>query len=156
MPQTDPAHFLVARKLTDTELAQAIRLDLESELDAMNLYQSHIAATDNEVAKKVLAHIRDEEREHAALFWALLKQLDPQVAVEDAEAVVKLRLIAEGRDEAAIRAVLEAADGEKDGEKNGEKHGEKNGEKNGETRPDAGAAAPANVFTVGSLRPSRL
>lgn len=110
MPQTPPAHFLVPRKLTDTELAQAIRLDLEAELDAINLYQAHLDATDHPLAKKVLAHVRDEEREHASLFWALLRELDPKVAEEDASAPIKLRLLERGASESEILAAVEAAE----------------------------------------------
>lgn len=110
MPQTPPAHFVMPRKLTATELAQAIRLDLEAELDAFNLYQSHIDATDDELAKRILAHIRDEEREHAALFWALLKHLDPKLVEEDAEAATKLELIAEGKSELEIETILAKGD----------------------------------------------
>ncbi|HET9452107.1 MAG TPA: ferritin, partial [Aggregicoccus sp.] len=62
MPQTNPFHSLVPRKLTDTELARAIRLNLESEMDAINLYSAHIDATDNEAAKAVLRHVMDEEK----------------------------------------------------------------------------------------------
>ena len=104
MPQTPPAHFVMPRKLTDTELAQAIRLDIEAELDAINLYQAHIDATDHPLAKQVLAHIRDEEREHASLFWALLRELDPRVAEEDASAGLKLRLLGEGASKEAIES----------------------------------------------------
>jgi uncharacterized protein len=141
MPQTAPAHFVVGRKLTDTELAQAIRLDLEAELDAMNLYQSHIDSTDNDLARKVLAHIRDEEREHASLFWALLKHLDPKVVEEDSVAMEKLRLIAEGKSESEIEAVLEAKEA-------------------GHPPPAADPAAPPAPpptarLTVGSLRKPR-
>jgi hypothetical protein len=46
-------------------------------LDAINLYQAHIDTTDNEAAKKILAHIRDDEKEHVAEFMELLKILDP-------------------------------------------------------------------------------
>ncbi len=110
MPQTPPVHFLVPRKLTDTELAQAIRLDIEAELDAINLYQAHIDATDHPLAKQVLAHIRDEEREHASLFWALLRELDPRVADEDASAGIKLRLLGEGASKEAVEAAGEQPD----------------------------------------------
>lgn len=110
MPQTDPDHFLVRRKLSDSELAQAIRLDIEAELDAINLYQSHIDSTDNELAQRVLAHIRDEEREHAALFWQLLRVLDPKVIEEDENAPLKLELIGRGAEEADIVRAIEAAE----------------------------------------------
>ena len=139
MPQTPPAHFIMPRKLTDTELAQAIRLDLEAELDAINLYQSHLDGTDNELAKKVLAHVRDEEREHAALFWALLRELDPKVAEEDASAPLKLRLIERGATEQEILEATEAVEA---------------GERAPATKPIAEPIV-ARELTVGSLRHSR-
>ena len=74
MPQTNPFHAMVPRKLTDSELARAIRLDMEAELDAINLYAAHIEATDNEDAKAILRHVMDEEREHAALGQPLVPQ----------------------------------------------------------------------------------
>ncbi|MGC8833378.1 MAG: demethoxyubiquinone hydroxylase family protein [Armatimonadota bacterium] len=80
MPETNPFLTMVPRKMTDEELARAIRLDIQAELDAINLYQAHIDATDNEDAKKVLAHIRDDEKEHVAEFLALLRILDPAQA----------------------------------------------------------------------------
>ncbi|MDI7277805.1 MAG: demethoxyubiquinone hydroxylase family protein [Anaerolineae bacterium] len=77
---------MVPRKMTASELARAIRLDIQAELDATNLYQAHIDATDDERAKAVLAHIRDEEKEHAAEFLELLTMLDPDQGRYMAEA----------------------------------------------------------------------
>lgn len=108
MPQTNPFHSLVPRKLTDTELARAIRLNLESELDAINLYSAHIDATDNEAAKAVLRHVMDEEKEHAALFWQLIALLDPSQAKHAEEAEAKFRLIVAGADHEAVEAAGEA------------------------------------------------
>lgn len=79
---TDPFVTIVPRKMTASELARAIRLDISAELDATNLYQAHIDATDDERAKAVLAHIRDEEKEHVAEFMQLLALLDPYQAEE--------------------------------------------------------------------------
>lgn len=79
---TDPFVYNVPRKLTNAELASAIRLDIEAELDATSLYQAHYDATDDERARAVLAHIRDEEKEHAAEFIQLLAMLDPYQAEE--------------------------------------------------------------------------
>ena len=107
MPQTNPFHSVVPRKLTDTELARAIRLDMESELDAINLYSAHIDATDNEAAKAVLRHVMDEEKEHAALFWQLIAQLDPAQAKHAAEANAKFRLIVAGASHEAVEAAGE-------------------------------------------------
>jgi rubrerythrin len=62
------------------ELARAIMQDIAAELDAVAVYQAHIDATDDERAKKVLAHIRDDEKEHVGEFLALLEILDPRQA----------------------------------------------------------------------------
>jgi rubrerythrin len=105
MPQTNPFHAMVPRKLTDSELARAIRLDMEAELDAINLYAAHIEATDNEDAKAILRHVMDEEREHAALFWQLIARLDPEQAQHDREAMEKFRLITSGASHEVVEAV---------------------------------------------------
>ena len=68
------------KKMTDAELAQAIRLDIASELEAMFLYDAHSMATDNPLAKAVLADIRDEEMQHMGELLELLKHLDPKQA----------------------------------------------------------------------------
>ncbi|MBV8087799.1 MAG: demethoxyubiquinone hydroxylase family protein [Chloroflexi bacterium] len=82
MPQTDPFSYNAPRKMSDTELARALRLDAAAELDAMNLYEAHIEATDNEDAKKLLRFIAKDEKEHYALFHELIRRLDPQQAAE--------------------------------------------------------------------------
>ena len=53
-----------------------LRADLIGELEAINQYQEHIDATDNEAIKKVLGHIRDDEKEHFAELTKLIRQLD--------------------------------------------------------------------------------
>ena len=105
MPQTPPFHALSApRKLSNAELARALRLDLESELDAINLYAAHLEATEHPLAQAVLRHVMDEEREHAALFWALIAQLDPSQAAHAREAVAKLELLGRGATDAEVEA----------------------------------------------------
>ncbi len=108
MPQTNPFHAMVPRKLTDSELARAIRLDMEAELDAINLYAAHIEATDNEEAKAILHHVMDEEREHAALFWQLIARLDPAQAEHIKVMSEKYRLITSGASHEAVEAAGEA------------------------------------------------
>jgi len=49
----NPFQGNVDRKLTKEELIQAIRLDIAGELEAIYLYDAHVRATDNEMAKKV-------------------------------------------------------------------------------------------------------
>jgi rubrerythrin len=93
MPQTDPFTYNFSRKMTDSELARALRLDAAAELDAMSLYEAHVDATDNEVAKKLLRFIAKDEKEHYALFHALIRRLDPQQAEEMEGAGPKLDVI---------------------------------------------------------------
>ena len=110
MPQTNPFHSMVPRKLTDSELARAIRLDMEAELDAINLYAAHIDATDNEDAKAILRHVMDEEREHAALFWELIARLDPAQAEHIKVMSEKFRLIISGASHEAVEAAGEGGE----------------------------------------------
>jgi len=64
------------KKLTDLELIRAIRLDIAAEEEAIHLYTAHAEATDNEVAKKVLLSIADEEKVHVGELQRLLTILD--------------------------------------------------------------------------------
>lgn len=68
----------VNRKLSDSELLRAMRLDLTAEEEAVHLYMSHADATDNPLAKKVLIDIANEEREHIGEFQRLISILDPE------------------------------------------------------------------------------
>ena len=56
-------------------LARA-RQSLIEELDAINVYEERIQASEDEPLKKVLAHNRDEEKEHAAMLIEYLRQND--------------------------------------------------------------------------------
>ncbi len=76
----NPFQANVERKLTKEELIQAIRLDIAGELEAIYLYDAHVQATDNEMAKKVIADIRDEEKAHMGELMTLLRALDPREA----------------------------------------------------------------------------
>ena len=106
MPQTPPFHALTPpQKLSDTELARAIRLNLEAEMDAINLYASHIDATDNQEAKAIIRHVMDEEKEHAALFYMLIRRLDPAQAKHEEEVGAKYQLIVSGAPEEVVEAV---------------------------------------------------
>jgi len=80
MDLSNPFETTVPRKMKTAELARAIMQDIAAELDAVALYQAHIDATDDERAKKVLVHARDDEKEHAGKFLALLEILDPKQA----------------------------------------------------------------------------
>jgi len=113
MPQTNPFHSVVPRKLTDSELARAMRLDMEAEMDAINLYSAHIEATDNEEAKAILRHVMDEEKEHAALFMELIYRLDPAQKKHAEEASRKFKLIVSGASHDEVEA------SEEEGERSG-------------------------------------
>jgi len=72
----DPFIGNINRKMTDQELAQAIRIDIAGELEAIFLYDAHANATDNPVAKAVLQDIRDEEKTHMGELITLMRHLD--------------------------------------------------------------------------------
>jgi rubrerythrin len=76
----NPFQGNVNRKMTQEELIQAIRLDIAGELEAIYLYDAHVQATDNEIAKAVIADIRDEEKIHVGELMTLLKLLAPEEA----------------------------------------------------------------------------
>ena len=57
MDFSNPFGTIVPRKMTAAELVRAIMQDIAAELDAVAVYQAHIDTTDDERAKKVLAHI---------------------------------------------------------------------------------------------------
>ena len=66
------------RELTLEELVRAIRFMVAAEYEAIQLYQQTAESTDNALAKKVLAEVANEEKEHAGEFLRLLRELDPQ------------------------------------------------------------------------------
>ncbi len=53
-----------------------LREDLVGELEAINQYQRHIDALESEEARRVLEHIRDDEKEHVAELVKLIQKLD--------------------------------------------------------------------------------
>ncbi len=76
----NPFQGNVERKMTKEELIQAIRLDIAGELEAIYVYDAHVQATDDELAKRVIADIRDEEKAHIGELMTLLRTLDPEEA----------------------------------------------------------------------------
>jgi rubrerythrin len=63
--------------MEDRELdLEMVREDMVGELEAINQYQAHIDSMDNEEARKVLEHIRDDEKEHLAELTKLIQKLD--------------------------------------------------------------------------------
>lgn len=53
-----------------------LRDDLIGELGAINQYQEHIDLAESEEVKKLLSHIRDDEKEHVAELTKTIKELD--------------------------------------------------------------------------------
>ena len=76
----NPFQGNVNRKMSGPELMQALRLDIAGELEAIYLYESHFLATDDTLAKAVLADIRDEEKAHIGELMTLMRHLDPREA----------------------------------------------------------------------------
>ena len=76
----NPFQANVDRKMTKEEVIQAIRLDIAGELEAIYVYDAHVQATDDPVARKVIADIRDEEKAHVGELMTLLRHLDPDEA----------------------------------------------------------------------------
>ena len=53
-------------------------ISLIEELEAVDWYQQRVAATSNEELRQILAHNRDEEKEHAAMVLEWLRRHDAQ------------------------------------------------------------------------------
>ncbi|MGC2414546.1 MAG: ferritin [Stellaceae bacterium] len=54
---------------------------LMEELEAVDWYDQRVKATDDEELRAILAHNRDEEKEHAAMVLEWLRRHDPAVDV---------------------------------------------------------------------------
>lgn len=70
----------VPRQLSNEEVAQALRVDIAGELEAIIGYEAHAMATGDERVKKILYHIADEERQHVGELQQLLFMLSPKEA----------------------------------------------------------------------------
>ncbi|NLD49085.1 MAG: rubrerythrin family protein [Clostridiaceae bacterium] len=70
----------VPRQMSNEELAQALRVDIAGELEAIIGYEAHAMATNDERVKKILYHIADEERKHVGELQQLLYMISPREA----------------------------------------------------------------------------
>ena len=78
MPEfVNPFSGLVPRQMTRQELIRALRLNLAAELEAVHLYLAHAEAADDELARRVLTDIANEERQHAGEFLEVIRRLAP-------------------------------------------------------------------------------
>lgn len=82
MPDFGNAHSTLRldHKLDNAELIRAIRFFIAAEYEAIQMYMQVAEATDDELARKVLKSISDEEAVHAGEFLAVLKRLKPDEA----------------------------------------------------------------------------
>lgn len=63
------------------ELHRAIQSLIE-ELEAIDWYQQRVDATEDDELKEILAHNRDEEKEHAAMVLEWIRRNDEAMAEE--------------------------------------------------------------------------
>lgn len=70
----------VTKQMSNEELAQALRVDIAGEYEAIIGYEAHAAATSDENVKKILYHIADEERTHVGELQQLLYMISPKEA----------------------------------------------------------------------------
>lgn len=82
MMSKHPLDLPLGRKLTREEVAEALRLAVIAELDAINLYLQLARAIDNDNVRKVFEEIAREEKTHVGEFLAMLKNLDPEQVEE--------------------------------------------------------------------------
>ena len=78
----NPLDLPSGRKLTGKEVAQALRLAIIAELDAINLYGQLASTIDDEKIRKVFEDISKEEKTHVGELLALLKTLDTEQVSE--------------------------------------------------------------------------
>lgn len=70
----------IPKQMSNEELAQALRIDIAGELEAVIGYEAHAMATNDERVKKILYHIADEERKHIGELQQLLYIISPKEA----------------------------------------------------------------------------
>lgn len=70
----------VPRQLSNEEAAQALRVDIAGELEAIIGYEAHAMAVNDERIRKILYHIADEERRHVGELQQLLYMISPKEA----------------------------------------------------------------------------
>lgn len=109
-------------------------VSLGEELQAIDWYQQRVDASEDEELKRVLAHNRDEEKEHAAMVLEWIRRRDPVFAGFLHTYLFK-------RED--IVAIEEAAE-------------EAGGQKETETRGPTLVRAPRPALTVGSLMITRM
>ncbi|RLE74371.1 MAG: rubrerythrin [Thermoprotei archaeon] len=82
MMSKNPLDLLRGKKLTKEGMAEALRLAIIAELDAVNLYMQFAGACGDERVRRVFEDVAREEKTHVGEFLALLLELDPEQARE--------------------------------------------------------------------------
>jgi uncharacterized linocin/CFP29 family protein len=78
----NPVDVLREKKFDSLEVADALRLAIIAELDAISLYLQLAKYVDDERARKVFEDVAREEKAHFGEFLAVLKTYDPDLAAE--------------------------------------------------------------------------
>jgi len=82
MLSKNPLEVPPGRRFSREELAQALRLAIIAELDAINLYVQLASASDDPLVRKVFMDVAKEEKTHVGEFLSLLKRIDPEQVKE--------------------------------------------------------------------------
>jgi len=82
MISKNPLEIPKDRKLSKDEIAEALRLAIIAELDAINLYLQLAKAIEDEKIRKVFEDVAKEEKTHVGEFLALLKIFDKEQVEE--------------------------------------------------------------------------
>lgn len=101
MMSKHPLELPPGRKLSREEVAEALRLSIVAELDAINLYLQLARSIDDERVRRVFEDVAREEKTHVGEFLALLKELDPQQVEELRRGEEEVRGVAGGDPTAA-------------------------------------------------------
>lgn len=106
MPEfSNPFPGVVPREMTKNELIRAIMLNIAAELEAVSIYMSHMDATRDEDARKVLYDIALEELVHAGEFTSLLYRLDPIAGAKAQEGFGEVQELLGSRAPSEVRTV---------------------------------------------------
>jgi uncharacterized protein len=112
MPASDRLHEQRLRPET-VDRHRAIA-SLGEELEAIDWYDQRVDATDDEALKEVLAHNRDEEKEHAAMTLEWLRRRDPKL-----DEVLRTYLFTQGSIVAVEQSAAHGGDEDGDGSSSG-------------------------------------
>jgi ferritin-like protein len=97
----EPVEWLDQRTIEQHRAVQSV----VEELEAVDWYDQRVNATHDEALKRILAHNRDEEKEHAAMGLEWWRRHDPQL-----DAALRTYLFTDGEDVVRVEQEAEADD----------------------------------------------